>query len=56
MICLRCKEDKVEQFKGQRVCKACSKENDKIRPGKAVVNCKPKMYRPKHKRSRDAAN
>ena len=55
MKCLRCKEDKVEQFKGQRICKECSDTNATFRVGKAAVNYKPKMYRPKHRR-RDAAN
>lgn len=54
MICLRCKEDKVAEFVGQRVCKQCSKARPP-RVGKAVRYYKPKAHKVKKKHGNDNA-
>lgn len=48
MICMRCKDDKPQQFEGQRVCREC--QQIKLpRVGKAAATFKPKTHKSKPK-------
>ena len=48
MICMRCKEDKPQQFEGQRLCRKCSRIK-LTRVGKAATIFKPKRFTSKSK-------